>query len=153
MTLEPRGTQEFRRRAKQRPVLRYALLQIPDIVVAALALAALYRWWGLGPGIAWGLFALWVAKDVAMYPLLRRALAGGREHVGAAALLGCEGVVEAALAPRGKVRVRGEVWQAVSASGDEIAPGTLVRVLAVRGLELQVEACGAPGSRPAAPRS
>ena len=154
MTLEPRGAQEFRRRTSDRPLLRYALLQIPDILAVALVLAALHRWWGLDAGIAWLLFGLWIAKDALMYPLVRRALIGGRERVGAAALVGCEGVAEEPLAPRGRVRIRGESWQANCAAGAGIAAGTRVRVLAVHGLELQVEPAGeALDSRPAAQRS
>jgi membrane protein implicated in regulation of membrane protease activity len=122
-----------------RPLVKYTLLQLPDVALAALVLWALHAWWGLAEWIAWLLLALWIAKDAAMYPWLRRALAGGGERVGAAALLGAEARVEEELAPRGRVRVRGELWQAEATAGEPIAAGTRVRICAVRGLTLEVE--------------
>jgi hypothetical protein len=61
--------------------LRYWLLQIPGMVAAAAVLAALVRWGDLAPRLALLLFALWVLKDLAFYPVLRVAYqpASGRE--------------------------------------------------------------------------
>jgi membrane protein implicated in regulation of membrane protease activity len=134
-----------------RPLLRYTLLQIPDVVLVGLILCALRRWWGLGDGIAWALLALWIAKDAVMYPFVRRSLLDGGERVGAAALIGAEAVADGDLAPRGWVHVRGESWQAESASGASVPAGTRVRVRAVRGLTLQVEP--GPDSSSAPPRT
>jgi len=114
---------------------------------AGLLLWGLSRVWGLLDGsTAWALFGLWVAKDWCIYPFVRRALVGGAERVGAAALVGCEGVTEEALTPRGRVRLGGETWRAISATGAALEPGTAVRVLAVRGLELQVERWTGPAA-------
>jgi membrane protein implicated in regulation of membrane protease activity len=120
------------------PLLRYALLQLPGIALAGLALYALHRWWRLAAWEAWLLLALWIAKDALLYLPLRRALSAGEGRLGAAALVGAEAVVEQELAPRGRVRVRGELWQAQAPDGDAIAAGTRVRVRAVRGLTLEV---------------
>ena len=57
---------------------------------------------------------------------------------GLAAMQSAIGVALTALAPRGKVFVHGEYWDAVSAT--PVAPGTSVRVIGVQGLTLQVEA-------------
>ena len=56
-------------------------------------------------------------------------------------LVGAEGVVIEALAPRGQVRVQAEVWTAtLAAGGTQLVPvGATERVLAVRGLSLVVE--------------
>jgi membrane-bound serine protease (ClpP class) len=61
--------------------------------------------------------------------------------MGVERLVGAEGVVIEALAPRGQVRVQAEVWTAtLAAGGTQLVPvGTTVRVLAVRGLSLVVE--------------
>jgi membrane-bound serine protease (ClpP class) len=48
------------------------------------------------------------------------------------------GVAVTALSPTGQVLVRGEYWNAVSAT--PIAPGTFVRVIGMLGLTLKVEA-------------
>jgi membrane-bound serine protease (ClpP class) len=133
-----------RETAMSRPLLRYSLLQVPDIALLALVLCALREWWDLGAVTAWVLLALWIAKDAAMYPLVRRSLADSSDRLGAAALIGAEGVVEQALAPRGWVRVRGELWQAESLSPGALPAATRVRIRAVRGLELQVEPSAAP---------
>ena len=124
------------------PLARYALLQLPGSALAALALYALHRWWELAAWEAWLLLALWIAKDALLYPPLRRALAASGGRVGAAALVGQEAVVDQELAPRGRVRVRGELWQAEATDGDAIAVGTRVRVRAVRGLTLEVARAG-----------
>jgi membrane-bound serine protease (ClpP class) len=57
---------------------------------------------------------------------------------GIAAMQSAIGVALTDLAPRGKVFVHGEYWDAVSAT--PVAPGTSVRVIGVQGLTLQVEA-------------
>lgn len=57
---------------------------------------------------------------------------------GAEGLVGEIGEAATALAPKGHVRVRGELWRAVSP--EPVAPGTTVEVLRVRGLTLEVRA-------------
>jgi len=52
---------------------------------------------------------------------------------------GYEGVTVDGLAPVGTVKIRGEWWNARSASEQPIAPGTTVRVTGERGMELLVE--------------
>jgi membrane-bound serine protease (ClpP class) len=70
---------------------------------------------------------------------LRRPLTGD------AAMVGAVGVVRQALAPRGKVFVNGELWNATARA--PIAVNSRVRVIAVQGLTLEVEALAA--ERPA----
>jgi membrane-bound serine protease (ClpP class) len=84
---------------------------------------------------------------------VRRSLADSSDRVGAAALIGAEGVVESDLAPRGWVRVRGELWQAEPLSPGTLPAATRVRICAVRGLALQVEPSAAPAPGSADSRS
>lgn len=117
----------------------YVLLQTPDILLAAVALWFLVRWGWLSVGWALGLFAVWVAKDVALYPVVRDTFR--RSPVGSEGLIGARGIVGMRLAPRGEVHVAGELWRAQSVrSGEAISAGTPVVVRAVRGLTLLVEA-------------
>jgi membrane protein implicated in regulation of membrane protease activity len=128
---------------KPSPVfLRYLAFQLPGICLAGIGLSLLVRWTSLGEAGGWLLFALWVAKDLAMYPWLRigyetRAGAGGVDS-----LLGAAGVALTGLAAEapGQVRVGPERWNArlVGSSG-ELAPGAAVRVVDVDGLTLVVE--------------
>jgi membrane-bound serine protease (ClpP class) len=56
---------------------------------------------------------------------------------GTAAMQNTIGVALTALSPQGKVFVRGEYWNAVSAT--PITPGTSIRVIGVQGLTLKVD--------------
>ena len=68
----------------------------------------------------------------------QRRMRGEKVQTGVENLVGATGVATEQLAPSGKVRVLGELWQARSSS--EIPPGSRVRVVAVEGLTLDVEA-------------
>jgi membrane-bound serine protease (ClpP class) len=59
---------------------------------------------------------------------------------GIAGMLGEAGVAVTALAPAGKVRVHGEYWDAVAPAGSHVEPGSKVRVISVKGLQLAVKA-------------
>lgn len=119
---------------------RYLILQVPGWVLTAAVLFALWEWAGLRFAIAAGLFSLWVAKDLLLYPLLRSAYeSDGR--TGAEQLVGEHGVARGELAPQGFVLVRGELWRAEARRGSAAIPaGKAVRVVAARRLTLVVEA-------------
>lgn len=117
----------------------YLILQVPDIVLAGLVLAVLYRWAGLPYAWAVGAFVAWVVKDIAMYPVVRSAFLPSR--TGAEAFIGARGVAADALAPLGYVRLEGELWRAESVPHRQAIPaGTTVVVRAVQGLTFLVEA-------------
>jgi membrane protein implicated in regulation of membrane protease activity len=119
------------------PLTRYALFQLPGIAGAALLVAALWRWAGLPIWAALVIVAAWVAKDAALYPLLRRAHEPAPE--GAAVLIGRRGVARRRLAPRGTVAFGVELWRAeIEPAGRPIDEGATVRVVSVRGLTLIV---------------
>lgn len=118
---------------------QYLLLQLPDIVAAAIVLVALHRWVGLPLWAAVGLFLLWVAKDIVPYPWFRDALER-RATTGQEALVGARAVAVEALDPVGYVRMNGELWRAEAVGPGAVAPGTEVVVLGVRGLTLRVAA-------------
>ena len=122
-----------------RPVIKYLLLQIPGWVLAAMGLWLLRQWIGLSLWAAVGLFLVWVIKDLALYPFVRRAYEG-KSRTGDERLIGAEGIVEEQLAPSGYVRVGAELWRAEAMRVDEPIPrGSRVRVHAVRGLTLLIE--------------
>ena len=118
----------------------YLLLQIPDTVLAIVVLSVLHEWAGLSTRWALALLVLWTLKNVLVYPLLRQAFAPSRA-TGLEALLGRSVSVVEALAPRGRVRMDGELWWAEIPSQAEVVPqGSTVIVRGCRGLTLQVEA-------------
>jgi|SRR5262245_5294855 len=85
----------------------------------------------IGTTVATAVFFLWV---------IGKAVGAQRRRVttGAEAMVGQVGEAATPLAPRGQVRVRGEIWQAQSA--DPVAAGSAVEVVHVRGLTLEVRA-------------
>ena len=117
----------------------YLLLQIPDTVLAIAVLSALHEYAGLSTRWAMILLGLWTLKNLLVYPLVRQAFAPSRA-TGLEALPGRSASVVEALAPRGRVRMDGELWWA------EIRPqlgcvpqGSTVIVRGCRGLTLLVE--------------
>lgn len=119
-------------------LIRYLLFQLPGWVLAAAILTGLRYWAGIPGWVALGLFMLWVAKDLVMYPLLRTAYESGAK-TGAEQLIGARGIAQDELSPRGYVRVRGELWRAeVRPSDPPIPRGGPVRVLAADGMTLIV---------------
>lgn len=68
----------------------------------------------------------------------------GKVQTGVENLVGATGEVTERLAPSGHIRVLGELWKA--RSGSELPAGARVRVVAVHGLVLEVEAVDQPAS-------
>ena len=117
----------------------YLLVQVPDILLAGIVLLLLQAWAGLPRRWVVGLFALWIIKEVAMYPLLRDAFAPPR--TGPDTIVGARGVATEPLAPGGYVRLGGELWAAecLPPHGAGIAAGSPIVVRGTRGLTLLVE--------------
>lgn len=117
---------------------KYLILQVPGWVLAVIVATALRHWLDLPLWAALGLVALWVIKDLVMYPLLRTAYESDVK-TGVDQLVGTYGVALDELAPRGYVRVRGELWQAEVRSGSHaVSAGSMVRVEGARGMTLFV---------------
>ena len=125
--------------SRSRTISRYTLFQIPDLILLSLGLAAAVRWWGLPVLAAYGLVALWIAKDIIMYPILRVAYESGGSS-GVDGIHGALGVVTQPLVPSGYVRLGSELWKAELVPGSEtVSVGSAIRVVEVRGLTLVVE--------------
>lgn len=121
-----------------RTFLKYLAVQVPGWVLLAGILLLLRSRAGLP---AWGagvLLGLAVVKDLALYPLLRRAYEGD-PRTGAERLVGFRASVARPLAPQGYIRVRGELWQArVQRSYGTVPEGATVRICDAEGLTLTV---------------
>ncbi len=118
---------------------RYWLLQLPGTAFIAVALFLLQDTLGLSTRTLSSIIGIWVAKDVALYPLVWRSYDPDPANT-AHSLEGERGVVVDTLAPTGYVRVRGELWRAKLTGRRATAEnGSAVRVKEVRGLTLLVE--------------
>ena len=122
------------RQAKKDLLVRYALFQIPDVLILLLALAILQRWVNMPSWLVWGVVASWLLKDIVMFPFVWRAF----EEVSAdarQALIGAEGVAAEELDPSGYIRVQGVLWRArVMEQGEAVHKGDNVVVSGVEGL-------------------
>ena len=87
-----------------------------------------------------GLIALmvaWGAISVIVYRTGSRAL-GKKAVIGLPAMVGAKGKVVSPLAPKGVVRIKGELWEATS-SGTNVDVGEEVVVVGQNGLKLVVD--------------
>lgn len=118
--------------------LKYTLLQVPAAFLVGLLLFFLYREGWLGLGWCLAIMGGWLLKDALLYPFYRRALEGAAPE-GVAALVGTTGTCLTPVGHSGLVLVRGEHWQACSATGDIIPQRRRVQVVGYRGRQLMVE--------------
>lgn len=88
------------------------------------------------------MMAAWGVVSVITYRKGTRALLR-KPLTGLPAMVGSRGEVVRPLAPKGAIRIKGELWEAVS-SGEEINAGEEVTVVGQEGLRLVVRRIG-PG--------
>ena len=115
---------------------RYTLYQLPGIAVVC-ALATLATYWFSLPG--WTIptaAAVWVVKDVLLYPALKTAYEGAKP-VGQESMVGLVGTATEDLCPRGQVRIGPELWRAESS--EAVLAGHPVRVTGSEGMTMLVE--------------
>jgi membrane protein implicated in regulation of membrane protease activity len=117
---------------------RYWLLQVPGWGVLTAALVLVHRYFDLSYGWALVIFAAWLLKDWALYPVLKEHFELRHEEP-AQSMVGQRAIAEQPLRPRGYVRLRGELWRADVGEGDGIEPGAEVVVVGVEGLILRVK--------------
>jgi membrane protein implicated in regulation of membrane protease activity len=126
------------RRGPTRILLRYALLQLPGLVLLVLILVFVQRWVDLPAWVFWGFIAIWVVKEAILFPFVRRAYDWDRPQ-GANSMVGARGIAKERLAPSGYIQVRGELWRAELMEGSPpLEKGVGVRVKGACGLRLVV---------------
>jgi membrane protein implicated in regulation of membrane protease activity len=136
-------SEEIRKRKKtgrrRRTLIKYALLQVPGIGLLMIVLFTARRWLDLPGWFIWGLVALWVVKDMVLFPFVRRAYESSSSEP-STSMVGMRGVATEQLNPRGYIRVRGELWRAeLLDSQQSVEAGRMVRIREERGLTLLVE--------------
>jgi membrane-bound serine protease (ClpP class) len=103
------------------------------LLVGAIALA----YFVLPPGWGIAVITLGIVIEVAEVGFWIRFLRRYRVTTGAEGLIGLTGEVIESCDPRGRIRLRGEIWHARCPAGAGI--GERVRVIGVDGLTLEVE--------------
>ncbi len=117
---------------------RYLVFQVPGWVIVGATLLAAIRWWQLAEPVAWLLFALFVTKDLVLFPFVRKAYEPSSGE-GIRALVGLIAIARDSLTPSGYVRLGSELWRAELREGGEAPAGSGVRVIEVSGLTLIVD--------------
>ncbi len=119
-------------------VLRYVALQLPSLGFLAIIGSVAHEFLGWEPRWIIGGIALWVAKDVAMFPFVWRAYHPGTGEE-TRPLVGRDGVAQERLPAGGEgyVRVGSELWRARATH--ETAEGETVRIIERDGLTLVVD--------------
>ena len=119
--------------------VRYMLFQVPGVVLLYLLLILARRVVVLPTWFILSLVALWVIKDLILFPAVWRAYDQERRD-DASSMVGSRGIAEDRLDPSGYIRVHGELWKAEMMEGSpSIGKGEKVAVRAIRGLTLRVE--------------
>jgi membrane protein implicated in regulation of membrane protease activity len=123
-------------RLTEPPLSTYVAAHLPGWTVVMLVAWVLVTLGGVTAWAATLFVALMVGKDVVSYRSKRRYY---MPEPAERRLVDHAAVTVTPLAPRGLVRVRGELWQASVGSIDAVPEGALVRVRDVQGLLLIVE--------------
>ena len=121
-----------------RVALRYAAFQLPGLSVAVLGCVLANAWFGVPAWVATVGVILWIAKDAALFPLVRSAYEPGDGRV-PREVVDAIGTAQEDLDPSGYVRVGSELWRATCSPGESpIRQGAAIRVTASEGLTLHV---------------
>ena len=119
--------------------VRYLLFQVPGVMVLYFLLVLARRVVVVPTWFLWSLMALWVLKDLILFPAVWRAYDQERRD-DASSMVGSRGIAEDRLDPSGYIRVHGELWKAeVMGNCSSIQKGEEVTVRGIRGLRLFVE--------------
>ncbi len=143
MTIKNRQLNFFsqlkREKRLYRIILKYTLLQVPELVLVILIVILLHRWTALSAYVLWGIILIWVVKDIILFPLVWRAYdwnPQGAPHP----MIGKQGIAQGLLAPSGYIRVQGELWLAELTEKEKpVKNGESVQVCAISGLKLFVK--------------
>ena len=112
---------------------KYVLLQLPGWLLAALILWLAHVRANVPASAAIALLAAWMAKDLLLFPTMRRFYVSEPAE---RRIVRERGTAVTALTPDGFVRVHGELWQA--RSDTQLEEGAPVRVRDIQGLLLLV---------------
>jgi len=119
-------------------LLRYVLLQAPDLALLGFVLLVLHQWIGLSYTAGALIVVLWVLKCAAFYPLVHRVYS--QPPASRNPTVGSLGVVRSRLDPAGYAAFSGELWRCVvRRDAGRVEKGATVRVIRADGPALVVE--------------
>jgi len=95
-------------------IFRYVWIQALETIVFILILMLINRWVAIPVWFFAGACAVWILKDIIMFPFVWRAYDWdrNRESDQMTRMVGMTGIVHRQLNPCGYIHVRGELWEA-----------------------------------------
>jgi membrane-bound ClpP family serine protease len=122
-----------------RVIIKYTLLHLAELAVVILLVIVAGHYIAVPRWLAFTIPAVWLAKDLALFPMVWRSYASG-DNDPVRQLIGLEAIVADDLDPVGYVRVRGELWRAEVRNSQSLAKrGDRMKVVDVRRMTLIVE--------------
>ena len=117
-------------------IVRYSLLQLPEIVLVICLLFFIRRWVELPLWLICFISLVWVVKDIILFFFTWRAYDWDQKET----MIGMNGIVLDRLDPTGYIMVRGEKWRAkVMGMKTPIEKGQKVQVRGRQGLTLHIK--------------
>jgi membrane-bound ClpP family serine protease len=118
------------------------ILAIVSDALEEFAVYAVWRWLlpvfgvNLHVGILIGVMVGWLVFSIWLF-IFTTGVLKKKQHIGQTSMIGAEGIAASSLNPKGMVKIRGELWGAVSEAGD-ILPDEYIIVTGEKGLKLLV---------------
>jgi membrane-bound ClpP family serine protease len=120
-------------------VLKYVVIQLAQTTVLVCVLLLVRHFVGIPAWLIATILAVWILKDVALFPKVWRAYAFF-DNTPNKTLVGLEATVVFSLDPSGYVRIQGELWKAELRNPNSAAQrGDQTRVVDIKGTTLMVE--------------
>ena len=120
-------------------IKRYTLIQLLELVAFLGVLIVIWYFVRIPVWILIVVVALWIGKDIVLFPFVWRAYEGRHAHQ-VDPMVGMDGVTLSEINPSGYVEVRGERWQAELVTGARaLKTGEAITVVDIRGLKLFVK--------------
>jgi membrane-bound ClpP family serine protease len=122
-----------------RVIIKYALLQIPGLVLFCLVLVLSQRWIYFPPLILWSLIFIWVLKDIILFPVVWRSY-DTHAKMNSPEMINARGTAMERLAPSGYAHIQGELWKVeVAGENPPVEKGETVQVIGRNNLTLLVK--------------
>ncbi len=120
-------------------LLRYALLQLPGIILFGAIVVLSYYVTFLPSWLAWTVSGIWIVKDIIFYPMVWQAYDPDRQK-DQNSMIGKTCMTKEKLNPEGYVEVNGESWKALAENTSfPIGEGQKVIITRIEGLKLIVK--------------
>ncbi len=122
-----------------RALIKYVLLQIPDLILLIIALIIFNKFINVSTWLMTTIIAVWIAKDIAIFTKVWKAYDSNYPNQ-KEQLIGMDGIVMDELNPVGYVKVKSELWKAeITDPGFPVKKGDKIKVYGVKGMKLTVE--------------